>query len=118
MVTSGATDCARCGHVFTPGIDCPSIRPWWVIELLGLSIVAAYLFFAVRSAYYSGVLRVPTKRDVLVLEQTNFIPWLWWLMLALLLSVGVAAAARVFHILLMRLRRHCAGWRKSNISEA
>jgi flagellar biosynthesis protein FliQ len=49
MVSTGATDCAKCGHVFTPGVDSPSQRPSWAKRTLYLCIASSVLLLASRA---------------------------------------------------------------------
>jgi hypothetical protein len=72
---------------------------------LALAVASGYLVFAVRSAIQSETLRIPTKRDVIVLEQAALSPWLWWLWWLLLAALGLAAVAATARCLLVVVKR-------------
>jgi ribosomal protein L40E len=103
-VSTGATDCAKCGHVFTPGVDSPRVSPWWAIEPICYAVGSIWLLLASRSAATTGSLVLPSKRDSWVIEASSLEPWQWWALLATVAIAGILAAARAVAITFRRLR--------------
>ncbi len=59
MASTGASDCPKCGHQFTPGIDSPEVSPWWFGEPLALLYIGAkvggYRADLTRTLYFGRI---------------------------------------------------------------
>jgi hypothetical protein len=103
LASIGATDCVKCGHVFSPGIDSPRIVPGWAIEPICYTAAAAWLLLACRSAATTGFLYLPSKGQSWVIQQSSLEPWQWWALLATVAVAGVMAAGRAALVISKRV---------------
>ena len=105
MASTGASDCPKCGHQFTPGVDSPEVSPWWFGEPLALLYIGAKVGAFTISSLQAGRLDVAPNQYFSRQSAAEMGPLMWWALILFLGCVAVGCVLRAVLVVANHMRR-------------